>query len=351
MSDKPLRVCIVGCGDLGRTHARCWSNIPEAQIVTVVDIQEERALKLAGELNLDNFYLDYREAISRQDVNVVSVCIPTNLHPAVTIYAAEHGKHVLSEKPIALDLPQADAMIAATQHHAVQFSVGLMRYHSPVLAELKHWLDRACLDQPVIYWASDIREVRPKREMHDANANGGPVIDMAVHLFATWQYLFAAPVQEVYAHGFTFAQHRPELGHIHQKAVDTATISVRYQSGDVGNFLVSWGVPPGVVPPAMPEVILTASGVVHAKFNANHQQASVQCEGGNWEIIATCEENMYQREIQDFAQSILLSKPPIVSGIHGRSVLQVSLAALESIQSGRPVYVGDQAADIINSPK
>ncbi len=339
MTEKPLRVCVVGCGDLGRTHARCWAQVPEAQVVAVVDVQESRARQLAGELGLDGFFTDYREAIDQPQVNVVSVCIPTSLHPVVTIYAVERGRHVLTEKPIALDLAQADAMIAAARQNNVKFSVGLMRYHSPVLAELKTWLDADPLRRPAIYWASDIREIRPKREMHDPQANGGPVIDMAVHLFATWQALFGSPPVEVTAHGFAFAQNRPELAHIPRKAVDTATITVRYESGDVGNFLVSWGVPPGVVPPSMPEVILTASGVVHAAFGGSHQQASLQREGGDWETIAVSDENMYQREIDDFADAILQARLPRVSGEEGREMLNVSLAALESIRAGKPIQL------------
>ena len=339
MIDKPLRVCVVGCGDMGRTHARCWSQLPEAQVVAVVDILEERARQLASNMGLERFYLDYREAIDLPEVNVVSVCVPTNLHPVMAIYAAERGKHVLTEKPIALDLDQADAMLAAARRNDIHFSVGLMRYHSPVMAELKRWLDDGRLSRPAIYWASDIREIRPKLAMHDTAANGGPVIDMAVHLFATWGNLFTAPVQEVYAHGFTFAQKRPELAHIASKALDTATVSVRFASGDVGNFLVSWGVPPGVVPSPLPELILTSSGVVHVTFGANHQQASVQREGGAWEMIAASDENMYQREIQDFAQSILQNRQPLVSGEQGRAALQVSLAALESIRLQAPVQV------------
>jgi predicted dehydrogenase len=339
MNEKSLKVCVVGCGDLGRTHARCWSQVPEAQVIAVVDIQKERARQLAGELGLERFFTDYREAIDHPQVNVVSVCIPTCLHSAVSIYAMEHGKHVLTEKPIALDLQQAESMIAAACQNGVQFSVGLMRQHSPVMAELKDWLGSGRPGHPAIYWASDIREIRPKREMHDQQANGGPVIDMAVHLFATWQYLFDSSPQEVYAQGFTFAQERPELAHIPHKAVDTATVTVRFESGDVGNFLVSWGVPPGVVPPPMPEVLLTDSGVLNLTFNRDHQQAKFQREGGEWETIAVCDENMYQREINDFAAAILQNRPPLVSGEQGRAALQVSLAALQSIRSGVPVRI------------
>ncbi len=342
MSQKPIRVCIVGCGFMGNIHAGCWSQIPEAKVVAVVDILEDRAQHLARELGLERFFTDYREAIDQSQVNVVSICTPTNLHAEVALYAAGRGKHILTEKPISLELSQADAMISAARENDVRFSVGLMRNHSPVLAKLKSWISNGRLSQPVIYWASDIRELRPKLEMHDKNANGGPVIDMGVHLFATWQEVFNSPVQEVYAHGFTFAQQRPELAHISHKAFDTASISVRFWSGDVGNFLVSWGVPPGVVPQPMPEVMLTASGVLHLTFGASHQQASLQPEGGEWETIAICDENMYEREIMDFAQAILHNRPTLVSGEQGRAALQVSLAALESIQTQAPVQMNSK---------
>jgi predicted dehydrogenase len=339
MSEKSLRVCIVGCGYMGNIHADCWAQVPEAQVVAVVDIIEERASLLAGKFGLERFYTDYREAIDLPDVNVVSVCIPTCLHADASIYAMGRGNHVLSEKPIALDLGQADAMIATARQSDVKFSVGLMRYHSPVMAELKGWFGDGRLNHPAIYWASDIREIRPKREMHDQHANGGPVIDMGVHLFATWLELFGSPAREACAQGFTFAGERPELAHIADKAVDSASVSVRFESGDVGNFLVTWGMPPGVVPPAMPEVILTANGVLNLSFSGSHQQASFQREGGEWETIAACDENMYQREINDFAADILQDRPPLVSGEQGRAALQVALAALESIRSGRPVQI------------
>lgn len=339
MSEKLLKVCVVGCGDLGRTHARCWSQLPEAQVIAVVDIREERARQLAGELGLERFFTDYREAIDLPQVNVVSVCIPTCLHADASIYAMQHGKHVLTEKPIALDLSQANAMIETARQSGVRFSVGLMRQHSPVMAALKDWLGNGRLGHPVIYWVSDIREIRPKREMHDQHANGGPVIDMGVHFFATWLELFGSPAREVYAQGFTFAGERPELAHISDKAVDSASVSVRFESGDVGNFLVTWGMPPGVVPPTMPEVILTSDGVLNVTFTGNHQEARFQREGGEWENIAASDENMYQREIDDFAAAILQDRPPLVSGEQGRAALQVSLAALESIRTGKPVRI------------
>ena len=114
---SPLGVCIVGCGFMGSKHAKSWALVPEAKIVAVVDILEERAQRLADLYGLERTYTDFRQAIDLPEVQVVSVCIPTYLHADAAIYAAERGKQVLSEKPIALHVAQAEAMIAAAAEH------------------------------------------------------------------------------------------------------------------------------------------------------------------------------------------------------------------------------------------
>ena len=184
MSAK-LGVCIVGCGYMGQIHAARWSRVPEAQVVAVVDTDLQRAERLAHQYRLEPYYLDYREAIGLPQVDVVSVCIPTALHVDVSVAAAEAGKHVLCEKPMALTLEQADRMMAAAEANQVKLGVGFMRRHSPVVQDLRSLLAQGKFGRPVLYHASDVRELRPKREMHDAQVNGGPVIDMACLLYTS----------------------------------------------------------------------------------------------------------------------------------------------------------------------
>jgi len=332
-----LRVCVVGCGMMGTIHAQRWNALPDARVVAVVDIQSDRAGRLAGDCGLDRWYLDYREAVSRDDVNVVSVCIPTCLHAEVTVFAAEHGKHVLSEKPMALTLEGADAMIAAAERNRVKLGIGFMRPYSPVQEQVRAWLAEGKLGRPLAYHSLDARELRPKREMHDANANGGPVIDMGVHLFDGWARLFDAEPVEVFAVGHKLAEGRPEISHIREVAVDTATVVVRYASGDTGTFVCSWGLPPGVVPPGGPDTIFGPLGALHLIYGATHQEARWLREGGAWETIATCDEDMYQREIASFARCIVEDLSPVAGGAAGKAALRVALAAIESIRTGQPV--------------
>lgn len=337
MNHIPLRVCVVGCGDMGTKHATRWNALPEARVVAVADRRPDRAERLAALLGLDRWYDDYREAAARPDVDVVSVCVPTCLHPEVTIFAAGHGKHVLCEKPMALSLDAADAMIEAAARNGVKLGIGFMRRYSPVQDEVRAWLAEGHLGRPLAYHSLDARELRPKREMHDAHANGGPVIDMGVHLFDGWAWLFGAGPVEAFAAGHRLAEGRPEIAHICDVALDTATVVVRYASGDTGTFVCSWGLPPGATPAGGPDVIFGPRGALYLTYDLAHQEARWLREGGQWETVAVCDEDMYQREIASFARCIIEDREPVAGGAEGRAALRVALAALESARTGKIV--------------
>lgn len=340
MTSNKLGVCIVGAGDMGTKHAERWQSLPQARVVAVVDVDEPRAEKLARAHQLETWYTNYQEAVKLPEVNVVSVCVPTCSHAEVTVFAANQGKHVLCEKPIALTLAQADAMIEAAEKNGVQLGLGFMRQYSPVVAHLREWLGQNRLGRPVMYQATDAREIRPKLEMHDTHANGGPVIDMGVHLFDVWQHIFDSKPASVFAQGLKIARHQPALGHIEDIAFDTASILVRYESGDIGNFVVSWGLPPGVTPAGTPDTIFGPHGLIKVGYGITHQEARATQVNGQEELIHKSTQDMYQLEIEDFAQSILTNRSPKTTGQDGKAALAVALAAIESIKTGRPVSVG-----------
>lgn len=337
MKDGKLGVCVVGCGDMGTKHAERWARLQSAEIVSVADVARERAEALARAHGLDTYYTDYRPALELEGVDLVSVCVPTCSHPEISIFAAEHGRHVLCEKPIALTLGEAEAMIAAARRNRIKLGLGFMRRHSPVLHALRDMLAAGDLGRPVVYHASDGREIRPKLEMHDARANGGPIIDMGVHVFDLWSCIFSAEPVAVFAQGHKLAQGRPELAHIHDIAYDTATIQVRYSSGDVGTFAVSWGLPPGVNPDGVADQIMGPKGLARAFYALDHQQVDVMSEGESWDVAASSHEDMYEAEIARFAEWVLEDRPFPATGAEGLAALRVALAALESVETGQVV--------------
>ncbi len=336
MNEKP-GVCIVGCGYMGQIHAERWSRVPEAQVVAVVDIDPQRAERLAHQCRLEAYYSDYQDAIGLPLVDVVSVCIPTSQHAEVVIASAELGKHVLCEKPMALTLDQADRMMAAAEANQVKLGVGFMRRHSPVVQDLRNLLAEGKFGRPVFYHASDVRELRPKREMHDAHVNGGPVIDMVVHLIDLWATIFDSHPVSVYAQGLKIAEDRPEISHIAEVAVDTATVLVNYASGDIGTFVVSWGLPPKVVPPGHPDQFYGPKGLGEAYYHGNQQELRLMREGGAWKTLSISHQDMYQHEVAAFARWVLQDDPFPTQGQEGRLALQVALGAIESIRTGRVI--------------
>jgi predicted dehydrogenase len=285
--------------------------------------------------NLPRYYTDYREAVDLPEVDVVSVCIPTYLHPEASIFALDHKKHVLCEKPIALTVKEADQMIEASRRNQRKLSLGFMRRYTPVMDYLKDLVQSGKLGRPVMYHASDIRSIRPKVEMHDATKNGGPVIDMSVHVIDIWNTIFQSKPVEVYAQGLKMAFGRPEIASVTEVAIDTATILVKYASGDVGTFVVTWGMPPGVTPEPHRDKIYGPKALAAIEWGMLHQQVQMLQEGGEWVNIMECTDNFYQTQIEWFAKEILEDLPLKVSGEDGKAALRVAEAALRSIQSGK----------------
>lgn len=339
MNQAKLGVCIIGCGFMGNIHAARWQQVPQAKIVAVVDILEDRAQHFADLYNLPRYYTDYREAVGLPEVDVVSVCVPTYLHAEMTIHCAEQGKNILCEKPIALNLDQAHSMIRSGSDHPVRLGIGFMRRHSPVMEMLREKLASGEIARPVIYTSNDIRQVRPKLAMHDTQQNGGPVIDMAVHLIDTWRYIFQSKVSHVFAQGLILAKERPELDSIPDKAVDSAIITVTFASGDIGNFIVSWGLPPGVNPPGSPEHIYAPNGLAEISWSNQHQHLKWMVEGGEWLTLFESEEDLYQKEISAMATSILHGVDFPATAQDGVEALRIALAALQSINCGKAVYL------------
>jgi predicted dehydrogenase len=184
----------------------------------------------------------------------------------------------------------------------------------------------------------DIRELRPKREMHDAHANGGPVIDMAVHLFDLWGYIFNSTPVEVFSQGLKIAADRPEIAHISDVAVDTASILTRYASGDIGSFLVTWGLPPKVTPPAISDQIYGPRGLGEVYYSSRKQEFRILKEGALWETISISHVSMYHNQVASFVSTILESKPLDVPAVAGIESLRAALGAIESIQTGQPFF-------------
>ncbi|AEE97844.1 Gfo/Idh/MocA family protein [Mahella australiensis] len=337
------KIAVIGAGDRGRAYSNAWSKMDNVELVAVCDILQERADNFMQEFGYKAKYLHYREAIDKADADIVTVCTPAYLHPEISIYAMRRGKHVISEKPMALSLAVAGDMIKTAQDNNVQLAMGFQYHNIGGFRKIKHAIDDGLLGRPIMARFADIRSIRPKPAMHDAQyGNGGPMVDMLCHFTDLMRWYFQSDPVSVAAKDFTFSQDRPEIAHIEHKAPDTAAIIIQFESSDVGAVTLCWGLPPTVNGSLQCEMV-GPKGLLETIEPFGNGEVRCKLDGNRVEDIPLLDPET--EEIID-PQITLLKKllkaiegdgSPQRVGSDGYIALATSLAAIKSAAEGRSV--------------
>jgi predicted dehydrogenase len=118
-----MKVCVIGCGAVARrAHIPVFQSIPGVEVASVVDTNESLAKQVSKEFGIKEYYTDYRRAL-RDDITLASICTPSFTHAEIAIQAAKLGKHVLVEKPLAMNVKEAKEVLNAVNHSNVQLCV------------------------------------------------------------------------------------------------------------------------------------------------------------------------------------------------------------------------------------
>jgi len=131
---KRYRVGIVGCGTVSHAHIHAYRSVFATDLVAAADIQEDRLKTHSEEYRIPALYTDYKEMLENESLDIISICTLADTHCEIALAAAERGIHVFCEKPMAIDLAQADMMIDACEKSGVKLAVdhhrrGDSRYH------------------------------------------------------------------------------------------------------------------------------------------------------------------------------------------------------------------------------
>ena len=324
-----LKVAIIGCGDMGEFHYNAWKKRDDVEIVSICDPIEER-LQKSAETTQAKPYKTYQDAICHEGVNCVSVCIPTHLHSEVTCFAAEQGRNVFCEKPIALTIEQADRMLETTKRNNVLLSVDFQCRGSSRIIKYKELFENGTFGGPIHFNIIDVREVRPKLAMHYENMNGGPVIDLLCHFTDMMRYITGAEPVRVHATGDVFGKGKPRLDGISDLAIDASNVIVEMEKRNVLNVTLNWGMPEGFK--AQTNEFIAGPNLA-AKVNNDHVELFFNDHVQIWPD----ETPGVITRINDFADAVLGKSDLEVTGENGKIALEVSLAALESIKTGQSV--------------
>jgi len=324
-------VAVLGCGDMGRAHAAAWQEREDSRVVAVFDPDRERAEAMAAGTGAE-VCESWQAAIEKPGVQAVSICTPICFHAGMAGHAAKHGRHVLTEKAIALTLEDADSMIAAAAAAGVKLVVAYQHRTFPQHRTWRSLVQRGILEGPLHVRFEDIRSIRPKPAMHRRSMNGGPVIDMAGHHFDLLRYFTGGEPLRVTAHGHCFGASKPELRNIEDPAVDAAEILVEYTGGHVLSTYINWGLPAGY-PGSFSASVRTAEVV-----SVPVKDGIAVRRGENEELCETVPGlTGTAGRVEDLVSAIEADARPEVAGEDGRKALEVCLAALESIATGKTV--------------
>ena len=325
-----LKVALVGCGTMGKTHAQGYGTIPNAKVVAVCDIREEEGRKVADIFGA-KYYQDYDRMLAEGDFDVVDLCIPTYMHKDFAIKAMELRKHVFCEKPIANTVEDAQIMIDKAQEMGVKFSVGHVVRFFPAYKKAIETIQEGRIGTPKL-----IRTTRngayPSWSWQDWYSNyeysGGPLVDLVIHDL-DWIIHHFGDVKRVYAKSLN--------GKI--KGQDHCLVTLRLNNGAIANVEGSWGYPQGAIFGSTFEVIGTQGQIEFdsRKSSPIQKQTNHGTFSCSFENPLQPNEEPYTHELQVFINAIVENQAPLITGEQAKKALQVALAAIESSKTGQPV--------------
>jgi predicted dehydrogenase len=329
-----LTVAVLGAGEMGGCHVQAWTALGH-RVAVIADLDVERAEALAERYRVDRVTADFEAAASDPGVDAVSVCLPLALHAPAVVAGARAGKHVFTEKPLSRTFAEADRMQRAVEEAGVRFGIGFQRNLAQGVTLLRDWAAQDRFGRPMVFSSDLLMEVRPKRAMHDRHGNNGPLTDGGCHYYLLWQTVFRSLPRAVYAQGRILALERPEVAHLEQLAIDTAVVTIAYESGDIGTLTVSWGLAQGFQMSRRPDRLIGprggAEGTVHSCLTLY--------EGDRVETHPIPPQDLHRVELGLFADAIAGRGRPAYGFATGRQMLAVTEAIFESIASGREVAV------------
>jgi len=339
-----LKFALIGCGRIAKRHSELLGNkqIDNAELVAVCDIDEEKAKKIGEQFNVP-YFTDMHEMMTQVDIDVVTVLTESGYHAKHVLEIVEYKKHIVVEKPMALTLDEADAMIAACDAMGIKlFVVKQNRFNVPVVKT------REALEEnrfgKLVMGTVRVRWCRPQA-YYDQDSwrgtwalDGGVLTNQASHHIDLLEWMMG-DVESVHA------MSRTALVDI--EAEDTAIVNIRFRNGALGIVEATTAVRPKDLEGSLS--IMGENGTVEiGGFAVNQMKVwnfseSQPGDDNVMEKYSVNPPNVYgfghQAYYEHVVDSILNNKKHLVDGLVGRKSLELINAIYESIETKKEVFL------------
>jgi inositol 2-dehydrogenase len=331
-----IRIGLIGAGRMGKVFAHTLAfTVSEVELLAVVDINPQASQEAATRYGVKHSYTNYHDLLRRDDIDAVVIVTPTATHAEVIQAAAEAGKHVFSEKPLAQTLEACDRAIAAVEIAGVKLQLGFMRRFDPAYVMAKQRIDAGEIGNPVMFRSTGRDPRRTSLEFARRENSGGLIMDLGVHDFDLARWLMGSEVVRVHSEGGCLVY--PELKEVGD--IDNAMINLKFANGALGNIDLSRNAVYGY--DIRTEVLGSEGGLLIGKLQQTATLVMTR-QGVTHDTVPYFMERFgeaYAAEIRDFVACILEDRPPSVSGQDARQATAIGIAATRSLDEGCPVDI------------
>jgi UDP-N-acetylglucosamine 3-dehydrogenase len=327
-----INVLVIGAGTMGTVHSNAYMAMENVNLVGIVDIRKEKADAVAG--GKVPTFTSFEEAISEvKDFDVVDVCLPTYLHKGYVLKGAGLGKHVVCEKPLARSLEDARDLIHTCKTQNVKLFVGHVLRFFPEYVQAKSVIDSGKIGKPGVVrtFRGGVFPTAWNDWYADFKNSGGLVLDMIIHDIDFLRWCFGE-VERVYAKsllGRGFARKDYDL------------LTIRFKNGVIAHVEGSWA-HEGF---SMTFEIAGDKGIID--YNSSKEtplflraQSTKEATSGGVAVPESpMRNNPYFYELEHFMHCIETDETPRVTPEDAYKAVEISLAALKSIETGQPVLL------------
>lgn len=345
MAERKLGVGVVGCGGIANfAHLNNLVRNPRVNVVAVADIDPVKARETAERWEIATYYDTYDELIANPAVEAVTVTTWPTAHAGPVIAAAQAGKHVLCEKPIATRLEDADAMVAAAEAAGIKFAMGYQPQFGTIWPTMKRLLDDGLCGRIL---GVSIVGVGPSRHrvpwfLKKELAGGGILMDWGIYTAYFMQWLLG-PVVSVYGTTEIFRK-SVQVGEtmLHDIDVeDTVAATLRFENDALGTWYSCWAGAGSHSTTSIDGVdgsILQRSGAQGLSLYTRQVDQPDYLDG--WRRLSVVEpplQDLHYGKLAHFVDAVLDEQPLAQTGAAGRDALELVLAIYQSAETGQPV--------------
>lgn len=337
--EKQVNVCLIGCGRAGLIHARNFSkSIDKGRLIALCDPTPEKLTSAQKELNCSYTYKNYKEALKNPEIDAVIVVTPTVYHKEIVVDAAKAGKHILCEKPLAMDENECLEMIQAAEENNVKLQVGFMRRYDESFIAAKKEIEEGAIGEVVMVKSLTHGPSEPKPWMYDIQNSNGPIGEVNSHDLDTLRWLTNQEIDTIYAVGGNFRS--PEVKEEFPDYYDTVAMNLTFKDGKIGMIDGAQYVQYGY--DARTEILGTKGSILIGD-QSKHKVTVATSNGevrkqtmNSWTYLF---KDAYVHEDQAFVDCILNDTKPKVTGRDGMIAVKLVSKALESLLTQKIVKV------------